>query len=42
MEYRGRQTTTSSREYSGKGKAMYGNGETYEGDFKDGVRTLLT
>ena len=27
----------SSRDYTGKGTAVYGNGEIYEGDFVEGV-----
>ena len=30
-------THTSSRNYTGKGTANYPNGDTYVGDFKDGV-----
>lgn len=33
------ETGNSSREYTGKGTATYSNGEIYEGDFLDGVRT---
>eukprot|EP00831_Metopus_contortus_P027472 TRINITY_DN23082_c0_g1_i1.p1 TRINITY_DN23082_c0_g1~~TRINITY_DN23082_c0_g1_i1.p1 ORF type:complete len:145 (-),score=43.01 TRINITY_DN23082_c0_g1_i1:79-513(-) len=28
----------SSREYTGKAKATYSNGETYDGDFVEGIR----
>jgi hypothetical protein len=27
----------SSRDYSGKGTALYGNGEIYEGEYLEGV-----
>ena len=30
-------THTSSRNYTGKGTANYPNGDSYTGDFKDGV-----
>lgn len=30
---------TSSREFTGKGRAYYANGDVYEGDFRDGVRS---
>lgn len=30
----------SSRGYTGRGKAIYANNETYDGDFVDGVRFI--
>lgn len=32
------ETGKSSREYTGKGTAVYGNGEIYEGNFEIGVQ----
>jgi hypothetical protein len=34
------QTTNSSREFTGKGRATYVNGDIYEGDYVDGVIAL--
>ena len=31
---------TSSREFTGKGRALYVNGDIYEGDFKEGVTKI--
>lgn len=31
------QLTNSSREFTGKGRATYVNGDVYEGDYVDGV-----
>lgn len=31
------ETGKSSRDYTGKGTAVYGNGEIYEGEFVEGV-----
>ena len=31
------ETGKSSRDYTGKGTAVYGNGEIYEGNFENGV-----
>lgn len=33
--------TNSSRDYSGQGRALYANGETYEGAYVDGVISFV-
>ncbi len=40
MIFCARNTHTSSRNYTGKGTAAYPNGDSYTGDFLDGVSTL--
>ena len=35
------QTLTSSHGYSGQGTATYANGETYEGNFFQGVENMI-
>lgn len=41
MIFCARNTHTSSRNYTGKGTAAYPNGDSYTGDFLDGVSALL-
>ena len=37
----GGQTGKSSRDYTGRGTAVYANGEIYEGEYRDGVSSVI-